>query len=68
MGGAEKSLTQLAVGLAKRGFQPEVYSLGPKPDRRDALVKVLSEARLPVHYLGCTHWWQFWSAVRRLCH
>jgi starch synthase (maltosyl-transferring) len=68
MGGAEKSLTQLAVGLAKRGFQPEVYSLGPKPERRDALVTALSEAQLPVHYLGCTRWWQFWSAVRRLCH
>ena len=68
MGGAEKSLTQLAVGLARRGFLPEVYSLGPKPDRRDALVRVLSEARVPVHFLGYTRWWQVWSAVRRLCH
>lgn len=66
MGGAEKTLTQLAVRLAERGFLPEVYSLGPKPDRRDALVKVLSESRIPVHYLGCTRWWQFCSAVNRL--
>lgn len=59
VGGAEKCLTNLAIGLRKRGFAPSVISLGPRPHApHDALVKRLESEQIPVHFLGGSSVWK----------
>jgi glycosyltransferase involved in cell wall biosynthesis len=67
VGGAERCLTNLALGLDRARFAPVVYSLGPRPrDERAALVRQLEAAGVPIHFLGLTHASQFFRGVRRL--
>lgn len=68
VGGAERCLVNLALGLEAAGdFQPVVYSLAPPPrPPRDGLVRRLRDAGVPVEFLGVTAPWQFVSAVMRL--
>ncbi len=67
VGGAERCLANLALGLAENGAIPAVFALDhrPKPNR-DALVVQLEKAAIPVHFLGCSNKWHFASAVRSL--
>lgn len=59
VGGAEKCLTNLAIGLQERGFAPSVISLGPRPHApHDALVKRLESEQIPVHFLGGSSVWK----------
>lgn len=49
VGGAERCLTAVAVGLKRRGHRIRVFSLGPLPKPpRDGLVAALQEARIPL--------------------
>lgn len=64
VGGAERCLTNLAVRLERTRFDPEVYSLGPRPaDGHDQLVRMLEEAHVPVHFVGATSARHVLSAV-----
>lgn len=52
VGGAERCLTQLAVGLTLRGWDVEVYSLRAPPAAAQAsLVRQLQDAGVPTHFL-----------------
>lgn len=52
-GGAERALTQLAIGLHRRGWRVRVDAIAPRPEPpRDSLVMALEEAEIPVHFLG----------------
>jgi glycosyltransferase involved in cell wall biosynthesis len=67
VGGAENCLVNLAVGIDRTRFAPEVYSLGPRPVLgRDALVRRLKEANVPAHFLNIRSTWQFFSAESQL--
>ena len=67
VGGAERCLTQLALGLPRPEFDPVVYSLGlAPPTGRDALVEQLCDARIPVHFLNATGARQALQVVRHL--
>jgi glycosyltransferase involved in cell wall biosynthesis len=67
VGGAERCLTNLALGLDRTRFEPVVYSLAPRPrDERAALVRQLEAAGVPIHFLGLTHASQFFRGVRKL--
>jgi glycosyltransferase involved in cell wall biosynthesis len=67
VGGAERCLVQLAVGLDRARFEPAVYSLGPRPTpERDALVRRLEAAAIPVEFLGARSPRHFFTARRRL--
>lgn len=55
VGGAERCLANLALGLARREQAVTVYALGPRPrPPRDELVEQLENAGIPVHFLGFT--------------
>ncbi len=67
VGGAEQCLARLAIGLARRGFEPAVYSLLPPPAApRDRLVRQLAAANLPLHFLGLRRAIQFRQGVAQL--
>ncbi len=67
VGGAEKCLVQLALGLAQRGFSPQVISLGPRPaPPQDALVKQLESAGIQPHFLGGSSIWKLPSVSLQL--
>jgi glycosyltransferase involved in cell wall biosynthesis len=52
-GGAERALTQLAIGLQRRGWRVRVDVIAPRPEPpRDSLVTELEEAGISVHFLG----------------
>jgi glycosyltransferase involved in cell wall biosynthesis len=66
-GGAERCLVNLTTRLDREQFEPAVYSLGPPPrEGQDLLVEQLAAARVPTHFLGLTHWSQYFRGVRRL--
>ena len=66
-GGAERCLVNLAIGLTPHGFETVVYSLAPRPAAdRDALVRRLEEASIPVQFLGAHSIWQAPATIRRL--
>ena len=53
VGGAERCLAELAIGLDRGRFSPVVYSLGPRPDDNErSLVGRLETAGIEVHCLG----------------
>lgn len=61
VGGAERCLTRLVTGLDRLRFEPYVFSLWPRPpDSRDALVRQLEAADVPVQFLNAR---STWSAV-----
>lgn len=67
VGGAERCLQNLAVGLDRKRFDPVVYCLGPKPRNREAsCVAPIEFAGIPVHCLGAQHAWHFLRTVRQL--
>lgn len=67
VGGAERCLTQLALGLARRGHAPTVLSLAPPPPPpRDALVRQLESAGIPTQFIGVTRIGQLPRAQREL--
>ena len=67
VGGAERCLTELALGLQRRGESVRVWALGPLPQPpRDLLVRRLRDARLPVLSLDAARPRAFASALLRL--
>lgn len=53
VGGAEQAFTNLAVGLAERGFVPKVYALRPRPPvGEDRLVRKVESAGIPCEFFG----------------
>lgn len=66
-GGAERRLTDLALGLAPEQFVVRMYVLaGRPPQGRDELSLRLETAGIAVQYLGCSSAWGFLAAVWRL--
>jgi glycosyltransferase involved in cell wall biosynthesis len=73
VGGAEKCLTQLALGLDRRRFRPHVFALQSRPQPpKDALVRQLAAADIPVEFLEARSalsfprvLWRLWRAFRR---
>ncbi|MBN1396088.1 MAG: glycosyltransferase [Pirellulales bacterium] len=66
-GGAERCLTELAVRLDRRRFDPVVYSLSPPPQRKEtSCLPKLLDASVEVQFLGGRSWRQFPTVVRRL--
>jgi glycosyltransferase involved in cell wall biosynthesis len=69
VGGAERSLVELAARLDRRRFDPVVYSLSPRPSQgQQALVDQLQSAAIPVVFLDARSAWQAWPVLRRLAH
>jgi len=67
VGGAERCLTHLAVGVDRSKFSPEVYSLGPCPQgEQRELVDRLEQAGVPVHFLNARSARHALGAVMRL--
>lgn len=67
VGGAERCLTNLAIGLNSQRFAPIVYSLASRPvPGRDALVERLEAHGIPVRFLNADSALNFGSAIRRL--
>jgi glycosyltransferase involved in cell wall biosynthesis len=67
VGGAEKCLTDLVLGLAKRGDQVRVFSIGQLPTGPQAgLVKRLQDARVPIESGESDSFLDLPKAVRRL--
>lgn len=67
VGGAERCLTNLALGLDHQRFDVEVYSLGPRPSPPHAdLADRLAEGGIETHFLGLSSAWQAATGVRIL--
>jgi glycosyltransferase involved in cell wall biosynthesis len=67
VGGAERCLTSLALGLDAERFEPQVYSLGPRPvGAKAALVLRLEQAGIPIHFLNLSSPRQFPAGLRQL--
>lgn len=67
VGGAERCVEKLAVGLNRQRFTPVVYCLRPRPENDDASCGVpIEQAGIPVHYLGARHAWNLPRLVREL--
>ncbi|MHB8970004.1 MAG: glycosyltransferase [Pirellulaceae bacterium] len=67
VGGAERCLVNLAVGLDRDQFAVTVYCLGPQPRApQNRLARRLEEAHIPVHFLGFSRKWSFLAAVSTL--
>lgn len=67
VGGAERCLQHLAVGLDRGRFEPVVYCLGARPGNpRASCVEPIESAGIPVHCLGASRPWHFPGTLRRL--
>jgi glycosyltransferase involved in cell wall biosynthesis len=67
VGGAERSLVELATHIDRARFEPVVYSIAPRPKAgRDLLVARLDEATIPVRFLDAPRRWLLPIAWRRL--
>ena len=67
VGGAERSLTNLAIGLNRDRFSPTVISLAPAPTtNRALLVERLAASRVPIEFLGLRKPWQYVRGVQSL--
>ncbi|MFT5525186.1 MAG: glycosyltransferase involved in cell wall biosynthesis [Pirellulaceae bacterium] len=56
VGGAEKCVTQLAIGLQNLGHRPSVFSLAPAPSRaRSQLVDALDDAGIETIFLDAAN-------------
>jgi starch synthase (maltosyl-transferring) len=67
VGGAERCLTNLALGLDPQRFKPIVYSIASRPPAdRDALVQQLEENRITVRFLDSNSVASIAQAVRHL--
>jgi glycosyltransferase involved in cell wall biosynthesis len=69
VGGAERCLTHLALGLDRERFEPIVVSLGARPEPTHAsLVEQLEKANVPLHFLNLRssrQIFQGWTQLRR---
>ncbi len=69
VGGAERCVTRLAIGLDRTRFDPMVISLKPPPPPgRDALVRQLRAANVPLEFLRLDAWRSLgaaWYGLRR---
>ncbi|MBB75203.1 MAG: hypothetical protein CMJ75_11900 [Planctomycetaceae bacterium] len=69
VGGAERSITNLAIGLDRKRFVPTVVSLAPPPStNHDLFVEQLAASDVPVEFLGLRSPWQYLRGVRALRH
>lgn len=67
MGGAERCVAHVAVGLDPSKYAVQVVALAPRPEPpKDALVRRLEEANIPLTFLNCRTKWQFFSAISQL--
>ncbi len=67
VGGAERCLTELAIGLAQRRDDVRVASIGSLPTgEQSSLVGRLRDAAVEVFSCDCNHPWQYPLARRRL--
>ncbi|MEN6450623.1 MAG: glycosyltransferase, partial [Thermoguttaceae bacterium] len=67
IGGAERHLTELAVRMDRRRFEPVVYCLAATPQREAAsCVPTLADAGVRVHCIGGRGIWQFSAVTQRL--
>ena len=67
VGGAERCMVNLATRIDRDRFEPQVYSLAPRPPKnRDQLTRQLEEAGVPVHCIGATSSFQVFKAIRHL--
>ncbi len=67
VGGAEKALTRLAIGLTKRDHSVRVLSIGSEPkEEHHALVDQLRSAEIPIAFGDCDSARQFLQARRWL--
>ncbi len=66
-GGAERCLTEIAIGLTESGDDVRVYSFGSHPIKEKSIFAGrLEENRVPVEYFGLDSSWKFLSAKRML--
>jgi glycosyltransferase involved in cell wall biosynthesis len=67
VGGAERCLVQLALGLRDRGWRPAVFCLAPRPAAPlDVLPNQLEAGGVPVHFLGGRGLWQARRVLAKL--
>lgn len=67
VGGAERCVTNLALGLDPRRYEPVVVSLGPRPlPERAALVEQIEAAGIPIHFLNLRSPRQALTGINRL--
>jgi len=67
VGGAERSLVELATRLDRTRVEPVVYCLKPRPESDEAsCVPALQAAGIEVHFLGLARSTQILQAVSRL--
>lgn len=65
VGGAERCLEKLAIGVDRQRFVPVVYCLAPRPQDDEASCGApIERAGIAVHYLGARHAW----SLPRLIH
>lgn len=67
VGGAEKALTQLAIGMHRRNHDVRVLSIGSEPPiARRRLVDQLVDCKIEIRFGGYDHWSRLISASRWL--
>ncbi|MCO8122675.1 glycosyltransferase [Stieleria sp. TO1_6] len=67
VGGAEKALTELAIGLSQQDHRVRVLSIGAAPiEPQQRLVDRLRTHQIPIHFGGFDHWSRIFSARRWL--
>ncbi|MEO1615422.1 MAG: glycosyltransferase [Planctomycetota bacterium] len=67
VGGAEKALTELAIGLKDRGHELHVFSIGSRPESpKDSLVRRMERRSIPISFGGFDKPWEVFGAKRWL--
>ncbi|MDD4267544.1 MAG: glycosyltransferase [Pirellulaceae bacterium] len=67
VGGAERCLEELVIGVDRRRFSPVVYCLAPRPQNDEASCGApVERAGIAVHYLGARHLWSLPRVIRDL--
>lgn len=67
MGGAERCVANVACGLDPARYAVHVVALAPPPEPpKDALVRQIENAQIPLSFLHCRTKWQFLSAIGQL--
>lgn len=67
VGGAERCVANVACRLDPARYEVHVVALAPPPEApRDALVRQLKAAQVPLTFLNCRSKWEFLSAIGQL--
>ncbi|MEL6105480.1 MAG: glycosyltransferase [Planctomycetota bacterium] len=67
IGGAEKTLTEIALAMARRGHEVRVLSIGSRPSsNRRGLVDRLEAKNIETEFGGFDHWTSLFAATRWL--